>query len=143
MKRSARMRIVVELAEREENTAAKACEEAKQAVLSARKQLHELESYYSEYQSKFAHQKNGLRSRDMQSQREFLSRLSSAKESQALHIGELDKVYEALKGKWYTCMIKRQNLEKLIASYKLEEASVENLKEQKIIDDWVVSNYKA
>ena len=142
MKRSERMKVVVELAEREEHSAATACEQAKQAVLAAKNQLSELEAYYLEYQGKFTRQKTGLRSSDIRTQREFLSRLSDAKSAQFHQIAQLDRSYDELKAKWYTAMLKRQNLEKLIETYRREEASVENTKEQKLIDDWVSSNYK-
>ena len=137
MKRSKRMQIVVELAERKERDAATACEKIRKLIDDETKKLGELQNYYLEYENSFSAATQNVRGADILRNRLFLQRLKQAVEGQQGVIAQFEQEYQTAKQAWLESRRKLQSFIDLVKSIKQQEAKLDEKMEQKLIDEWV------
>lgn len=137
--RSKRMTVVLDLAQREQDLAAKSLEQHQQQLRQEQARLQELESYYQDYESKVGGVQTTLRASELANSRGFLGRLSEAQRQQRVQITQLEKHYDSAKQYWMECHLKQENLAKLIERYRQEEGIEQEKYEQKQIDELVSS----
>ncbi|PCK06342.1 MAG: flagellar export protein FliJ [Alteromonadaceae bacterium] len=138
--RSKRMTVVLDLAKREQDQAAKSLELHQQKLLEEQARLRELESYYRDYEGDSGGLQTTLRASQLANSRRFLGQLAEAQRQQEVQIAQLEKNYDAARQHWMECHLKQENLDKLIERYRQEEASEQEKHEQKQIDELVSSS---
>jgi len=135
--RSQRLQVVIDLAEKAESEAARRFEAAKKMLAQEFSTLGEIEEYYSEYKNKFGNQRTGVRAADLMSSREFLGRLSQARDGQRLQVDIAEKNLEAAREAWRQAHLKHKGLCNLVEQYRHEEWKLLEKIEQKNLDEWV------
>ncbi|VUD56413.1 hypothetical protein TDB9533_02068 [Thalassocella blandensis] len=137
MKKSKRLLVVLELARRDEEKAAKDFESARTHYQGEVQKLQDLEKYYDDYASKFQAQTQGLRGSDIANARSLLQQIVMVQQGQKLQIHNAQNAMEKSKQIWHKNHLKFEKLQELIRRYQVEEALAEDKQEQKIIDEWV------
>ena len=135
--RSKRMKIVVELAKRDEDSAVTAFQQAQKALAAEQKKLNDLDQYYAGYEDYFAGNQQGVRATDLQNARLFLQQLSEAKSSQRMQIKKIEKLLEEKQQAWQRLHLKHKSLVDLVERMEKEESLELSKKEQQILDEWV------
>lgn len=136
MKRSARLKVVHELARRQEDECAKALAAGRQAFKSEGAKLVELVSYQTEYGSKKKQYGSGIAGVSaLANLSRFLLSLDQAVEQQRLTVRNYEQQLERVKQEWAKRHNKARKLAELIERYALEETMVEEKKVQKELDD--------
>lgn len=135
-KKSQRLNIVLELAERDEREATDAVQLFRKRLLEEQQRLDELKIYYREYEERFSRQRSGIRASDIANQRQFLVELTHMQSRQAQQIMIVEKGLNQKLEVWRRCHLKYQALEQLIARLKKEENQLLDKKEQKMLDEW-------
>ncbi len=136
MKRSIRMKVVVDLAQRQEDAAAKQFKQCQEALQQELQRLDELKTYYDDYEAKFNSKTGGLRANEIADSRLFLQRLNDAQSAQQLNIQRIKAEFDRAKLIWHQAHLKRQNLCDLVVRYREEEQLDQDRLEQKGLDDW-------
>lgn len=136
-KRSQRIAVVVDLAQRDEDKLADAFTQAKLAVQTAHAQLTDLNQYYQGYIDRFKQQTQGLRASDLINSRAFLQQLSVAIDSQRRQVDLLEKQLQHAQIQWHRSHLKTQSLMDLRTQYRKDEAEQADRHEQKALDEWV------
>lgn len=134
--RSSRIKIVVELAQREEENAASLFQKAQQELETEHRRLRELEEYYTGYQDYFGGSQASIRASDLQKSRLFLQQLADAITNQQQHITRVESAVNQRRSAWHICHLKHKSLVELTERYRNEESLVLNKKEQKLLDEW-------
>ena len=135
--RSQRMKIVVEMAKRDEDAAITAFQQAQKALAAEQKKLSDLNQYYSGYENYFSSNQQNLRASDFQNARLFLQQLSDAKKSQQFQINKIEKLLEEKQNTWHVSHLKHKSLMDLVERMRREESLQLSKKEQQIVDEWV------
>lgn len=140
MKRSQRLKIVVDIAQREQEKSARAFQQARDAHQQEITKLEELERYYQDYEKSFSAKTAGLRASDIANARALLQQIVAVQEGQKLQISNARQIMEQAKKEWHLNRLKCENLEGLIKRYRVEEDKEAEVLEQKIMDEWVSQN---
>ena len=136
MKRSARLKVVHELARRQEDECAKALAAGRQAFESESAKLVELISYQTEYGSKKKEYGSGIAGVNaLANLSRFLVSLDQAVEQQRLTVRNYEQQLERVKQEWARRHNKARKLGELIERYALEENQIEDKRVQKELDD--------
>ena len=135
VKRSQRFKVVLQLAERQEQEAANQVGRYQQQLQRERQQLQQLHDYNLDYQKKFGSQTRGLRGADLISSRGFLARLATAESEQQANLERMQKTLESLQQTWRQKYHYRQSIENLIARFSQEESEELEKRLQKEFDD--------
>jgi len=135
--RSKRIQLVIDLAQREQETAAEQFQQATGFCDMQRKKLNELKDYYAFYEQRSNSISTGIRATALIQSRAFLAQLHTAidVQHQQLHLAE-KKVLEA-RDLWHKHYLKLQSMQELQQRYQKEESSERDRREQKMLDDWV------
>ncbi len=134
--RSSRIKLVIELAQREEDKAASLFQKAQQDLETERQRLKELEEYYAGYQDYYSGGVSGIRASDLQKSRLFLQQLADAMDNQQQQIARVEAAVAQRQSAWHLCHLKHKSLIELAERYRNEEALVLNKKEQQLLDEW-------
>ena len=140
-KRSSRLTVVIELASRAEEKAAKLFEQKNQQLSEENTRLQELESFYQNYEQQFCTKNTAMRATELFEARQFLSRLSDVQKGQILQIERVKQDLEVAKKQRHQCYLKRKSLNELVTRYKHEESEISDKLEQKQIDEWVTQSH--
>ncbi|OZG72887.1 flagellar export protein FliJ [Hahella sp. CCB-MM4] len=135
-KRSQRLKIVLDLIDREE-------EQERQALGQIRSQLHasdakieQLIAYQRQYQEDLRSTSSSVKSvRHIQTFHVFISRLGTAIEQQQQQSLLLKQKLEVQTGKWQMVYQKKKNMEEFVDRCRNEEQIEEDRKEQRQLDD--------
>lgn len=136
-KRSERIDVVVELAQREEDAAAEQFSAAKNALAQAETQLQDLQNYYQGYVSRFGAQTQNVKASDLAKSRSFLQQLAAALDAHLQQINALQQQLQLKRQFWHRLHLKTQSLMDLQQRYRREEAEELDRKDQKQLDEWV------
>lgn len=136
IKRSARLGIVLELAEREERRATEQVHTWQARLHDEQQRLLELKSYYEEYEEIFRQRRGGIKAYDIARERQFLIELTNMQVRQRQQIALVEKGLEKKLELWRECHLKHQSLENLIARIQGEENAELDKVEQKLLDEW-------
>lgn len=136
MKRSARLKVVHDLAKRQEDECAKALAAGRQAFDSESAKLTELMTYQSEYCGKKKEYGSGLAGVSaLANLSRFLLSLDQAIEQQRQAVRNYELQLQKVKLEWARRHNKAMKLAELIERYAREEDLLEEKKNQKALDD--------
>ena len=136
MKRSARLKVVHDLAKRREGEYAKALAAGRQAFDAESAKLTELIAYQSEYGAKKKQYGSGIAGVGaLENLSRFLLSLDQAIEQQRLTVSNYEQQLQRVKLEWARRHNKAKKLAELIERYAREEDQVEEKKVQKELDD--------
>jgi len=141
MKKSQRMKVVVELAEREEDKLGKVCLQRQQVHAQAMAKLEQLRSYLAEYRQAGLAGNQRIDLNRLQSTRAFLVKLDEAVQMQAREADRLAQVAAEAHQVWMSARQRLQQLEKLVAGYRQEEQALADLREQRQQDEMATQRH--
>lgn len=135
--RAARLRPVIEMAERAEREAARQLGQAQLQLGQAHAKLGELRQYFNDYQQQWLSQgSQGVSGQWLMNYQRFLSQLESAigqqQRSVDWHQNNLNKVRE----QWCQRRGRLEGLSKLVERYRLEARLIADKREQKLLDEF-------
>lgn len=135
--RAARLRPVIEMAERAEREAARQLGQAQLQLGQAEAKLGELRQYFNDYQQQWLTQgSQGVSGQWLMNYQRFLSQLESAigqqQRSVDWHRNNLNKVRE----QWQQRRGRLEGLGKLVERYRLEAQRLADKREQKLLDEF-------
>ena len=136
MKRSERLKIVLELAQRKEETALKQLRDAQSALHAQQQQLSQLVQYQVEYQQQLRQTSTTpLRASQYQSSQHFLSQLGLAIEQQQAKIEFCEAEMEAYRSQWQQLHQKTQGMDDFILQCRQKEQAEFDEREQIEMDE--------
>lgn len=141
MQRSERLSVVVDLAKRDEEAAAKVLQSTLLAVQQEQQRLQDLQRYYDEYDSRFRSITHTMRAEQLGASRQFLQQLKESCTVQQQQILRVEHQLEQAKGVWREKHLKHDNLKKFVQRVRQEEIKALDQLEQKAVDDWVVQTH--
>lgn len=135
IKRSQRMIVVLQMAERAEEAAAKQLEQSRAQVAQAQQQLQQVEEYQQEYVQELNRPRSGVSAYAMINDRRFLEQLHKACQGQMVQIRQLRDQEERCLRNWQQCYQRRRNIEQLIARLQQDENALLEKQLQKELDE--------
>lgn len=136
MSRAKRLEVVLELAERDEQEAARALETARLNKEQDEQKLLELIQYHEDYELAFKQPLPLIRAEQMQRQRGFLVQLSQAREQQEMIVKKRCDLLGQKQQLWQRAHLKRKAMAELIDRMRNDEARTLDKKEEKMLDEW-------
>lgn len=136
VKRSERLHVVLQLAQRKEDEALERMGAAKQAWHSETERLGELQQYHSDYQNQIRTASRGrVSASQLQSWQHFVSRLADAITQQQQRVGLAQGQYEKMRDAWHDAHERRRGMERHIESCRQQELYEEGRREQRLLDE--------
>lgn len=136
MKKSQRLKVVIELHERQEHEALQAFGRQQQKVQEAQRQLDHLQSYRIEYGNKLLErQKQGMNVDQLLELRAFADKLDKAIDGQRHGLLTQERELQRLREIWEQAHQRCKSLHKLRELALQEEQKLENRREQAEQDD--------
>lgn len=135
VKRSQRMVLVLQMAERAEEMAARQLEQSRSQVAQAQQQLTQVEAYQQDYVRALNQPQVGVSAYSMINDRQFLQQLHLVCQSQAAQIRQLRDQEERCLRSWQQCYQRRRNIEQLIGRLRHEESALLEKQLQKELDE--------
>jgi len=135
VKRSKRMMLVLDMAQRAEDSAAQALQQARQATQQTEQQLQQIEQYQQDYQSQLNQPKTGVSVQALMNDRQFLAQLMGVVATQKAQLEQLRDNENSVLHNWQLCYQRRKNVEKLIDGLKSEEDAQLEKQLQKEMDE--------
>ncbi len=135
-KKSQRLKVVLDLAEREERKATEVVESFQKKLANEKIRLSELKVYYQEYASHFQEKKSGIRASDLEHQRSFLTELSLMQKKQEKQIVLVQQGLNKKMDVWRECHLKLKSLKDLIGRLQKQEGAELDRQDQKLLDEW-------
>lgn len=139
-KRSERMKVVFEMAERSEKKAMDMLSASRQFMDQQQEQLSSLESYHQQYLDSMRNAMQGkIAVSDLQAYQGFIHQVDKAIEHQKNVIDQAQQQFDRCKLEWLNYREKRKGIEDLIKRYQQEELLAMDKKEAKRLEDDLVS----
>lgn len=136
MKRSDRLLMVLDLADKDSKKAAEILEKARQQLSQEERKLEDLRHYYQEYEKIFTHSQTSVRAQDIARQRTFLGQLSQAQQQQHQIIEQRRQVVATKQKNWQFAYLKQKAIGQLIDRLRKDENLALTRKEEKRLDEW-------
>ncbi|MES3008561.1 MAG: flagellar export protein FliJ [Pseudomonadota bacterium] len=137
MKRSQRLAVVVALAARKAEEAARALAYIQQRLLADQKQQEQLEQYLVEYRGSLQTQgQQGLSAQQFRVFINFSQNVERAIEQQKQQVATVLRQVEQIRRHWHKLDARQQGLEKLLARILLEESAAQDRIAQKEQDEF-------
>lgn len=140
--KSERLLVVLKLAERREQRAARQLSEHRLLVESENQQLKQLQRYYQDYVERIERQKDRVSVQEVITYREFSHRLADAQRQQQYKLVQLQHRSESLQQQWVLMRQRRITVEDLIERTRREEQHQRDSLEQKQLDE-IAGNIKS
>jgi flagellar FliJ protein len=139
--KSKRMSLILDLVEKEVQTAASAFSNAQSRLAVDRLKLEEILSYLNGYAN--AQQGAGLRLTPEQliRQRAFIHQLSQAQTQQRLIIAQSERDVEHKKSLWQMAHLKQRAMQDLVKRMADEELAKSDKLEAKLLDEWAQQQF--
>jgi len=136
MKRSQRIHIVVDLAQRKAQEGARALAFVQQRLQSEQEKLGQLEAYLVEYrEGLLAQGRKGVSVQQYRIYNEFSGNVEKAIVQQSAQVATVTRQVEQVRRHWLTLDAKHKGLEKLLDRLRLEERAEQDRLEQKAQDE--------
>jgi flagellar protein FliJ len=133
--RAKRMKIVLTLAEKAEDEAAKRVKEQLDLIKLEQEQLQDINAYSEQYLQSYSELRTGVSAQEMINYSGFIGRLADAIKEQEEKIQRLQHGLDKLKSQWSITHQKRKALEDLIERLKKEESAALEKLLQKELDE--------
>ncbi|WP_341939238.1 flagellar export protein FliJ [Marinimicrobium sp. C2-29] len=140
-RRSERLRVVVMLAEREEQAAAARLGEQRALLENEQAQLGQLEDYRNQYVEDYHRLRHNVQPEMLMSYSGFLQRLGQALEGQQQRLAQVQQGMEQRREEWQQKYHRRRSLEDLVTRLAQEENSVLEQKLQRELDDLAAQRF--
>ncbi|WP_027329198.1 flagellar export protein FliJ [Marinimicrobium agarilyticum] len=134
-RRSQRMKVVLQLAEREEQAAAARLGEQQQLLEREQAQLSQLQDYRQQYLDDYARPRSGVTAEALMSYSGFLQRLGEAVTGQQQKLAMVNQAREQSRREWEERYHRRRSLEDMIARLQREEEAAFEQRQQREQDD--------
>jgi flagellar FliJ protein len=135
--RAARLRPVIEMAERAEREAARQLGQAQLQLGQAEAKLGELRQYFNDYQQQWLTQgSQGVSGQWLMNYQRFLSQLESAIGQQQRSVDWHRNALAKLREQWQQRRGRLEGLGKLVERYRLEARLLADKREQKLLDEF-------
>ncbi len=136
MKRSQRLTIVLELAQRKEDAALKHLRQAQTQLQQQQEQLDQLIQYQTEYHQQIRQSSQvALSASSYQSSQHFLSQLGAAIVQQQSKVEFCQSEFEAYRGQWQQLHQKKKGMDDFIVQCQQVEQAQVDKREQKEMDE--------
>lgn len=136
MKKSQRLKVIVDLQARQERDALEALGVCQQKLEEQQAQLSSLQSYREDYLHKFAlRQQAGININQLMEFRAFADKLDQAIESQQQAVNHQDREVQRARKRWEEAHQRTKSLQKVSDLALAEETKVEHKREQAEQDD--------
>ena len=133
--KSERLAVVLTLAERREQRAARQLSEHRLRVEAEQQQLVQLQRYYADYAERIDKQRDQVSVQEVITYREFSHRLADAQQQQRHRLEQLQQHLEKLYKQWLFMRQRRLTVEDLIDRTRRQEQRQRDLLEQKQLDE--------
>ena len=140
-KRSTRMQLILQLAERDEQVAVDALQQNRQKLGDIEEQLIQIRDYQSEYLLRVNGKVSGLSAREMISDRQLIHQLSVAEDAQLIKFNQSKKYVDMAMQYWQKLHQRRKNIEELIGKMRNSENQLEDKILQKELDELASQNF--
>jgi flagellar FliJ protein len=140
-KRSTRMQLILQLAERDEQVAVDALHENRQKLGDVEEQLIQIRDYQREYLLRVNGKVSGLSAREMISDRQLIHQLSVAEDAQLIKFIQSKKYVDMAMKYWQKLHQRRKNIEELIGKMRNSENQLEEKMLQKELDELASQNF--
>lgn len=136
VKKSQRMKVVLDQAERNEQAALEQMTASLRYLDDQKTQLESLKEYHTQYMSDMNHGKGSVLSvAQLQSNLHFVNQIDLAIQQQQTVVDQAQKVFDISKEKWSALHQKTKGLNDLIERYKDQERVLADKQEQKQLED--------
>ncbi|WP_026601319.1 flagellar export protein FliJ [Methylomonas sp. 11b] len=136
MKKSQRLKVIIDLHARQERDALEALGISQQKLQEQQAQLESLESYRLDYLGKFAlRQQTGINISQLMEFRAFADKLDQAIESQQQTVSNHEREVQRARKRWEDAHQRTKSLQKVSDLALVEEMKVEQKREQAEQDD--------
>lgn len=136
VKRSERLHVVLQLAQRKEDEALERMGAAQQAWQAETERLGELRQYHTDYQNQIREASRGrVSASQLQSWQHFVSRLANAITAQQQRVALAQGQYEKMRDAWREAHERRRGMDRHIESCRQQELYEEGRREQRILDE--------
>ena len=136
VKRSERLTVILSLAEKEAQDAAKIMEQARIALEFERHKLEDLIAYYNEYADSSSQKGKTVSVDNIARERSFLVHLADVQQQQEKLVAQHQQLVEQKKRNWQEKQLKFRALGDLVDRIIADENKVLSRKEEKLLDDW-------
>jgi len=133
--RAQRLRVVLLLAQREEDAAAQQMGKARDLVVEEEQQLVQLHEYRHQYVMDYQRQRSGVQPQVFMSYSGFIQRLSQAVAGQEQKLAQLEAQLHQLQAVWQEKHHRRKTLSDLINRLQQEEDAALEQRLQRELDD--------
>lgn len=140
-KKSIRIQVAVDLAQRAEDSAAQQLMDARNLVVAERLKRDEIQTYYINYKTMFSVQTQGVRASDLERNRSFLSRLDDALKQQEKNIVRAESAVELMLDNWRHMHLKKSAMDDYQERCVQEEKNQANKRDQKVNDELVSQRF--
>lgn len=138
---SQRLSVVVDMARRKEDDAAKRLELKRRQLDDEVQRLEDLKEYYQEYEVRFKQNQTAVRAQEFAKKRDFLNQLSQSCDIQKLQVQHVQNEFNAAINEWHQCHLKTEKLNEYVDTLTQQEKTALEKKEQKRVDEWVTQTY--
>lgn len=133
--RSERLKVVLMVAEREEQAAAARLGEARQQLEREEGQLAQLQEYQAQYLADYRERRRGVDARSLMSYSGFLQRLGEALGGQEQKLAQVRHHLDQCRRQWQEKYHRRRSLEDMIERMRREENGALEQRQQRELDD--------
>lgn len=140
--RAKRLQIVLTLAERHEQAAAKQVAQWREQVVVEREQLQQLDEYTEQYLQVYRERKNGLHAEELITYSGFIQRLGTVKAEQESKLERVIQQHELSLKLWQDKYHRRQSIADLIGRLGKEDNDLLEKQLQKELDELSIQQFQ-
>lgn len=140
-KRSVRFKIVLNLAQQDEDNAAEKLNMSRAQLQQEQVQLKQLQDYSAQYIADLSGKSTQVRASQLINYTSFIQRIHLLQQEQERKIMRAERLVEQTQSIWQQLYQKRKAIQDLIARYVSEEEAALDKKLQKEIDDLTTQKY--
>jgi len=137
------MKLVIELAQKEENNAASQLGEIQNQLHTEQQRLQDLNDYYNSYKQNANAPTGSVSVQTIQNARYFLQQLDTAKQAQTHQIAHVTQQKDQQQKHLQEKYMRRRMLESLLEKIKQDEQAILDKKEQALLDEWTSVKFNA
>lgn len=135
--RAKRLQVVLDLAQRAEQTSLKSLAHQQQALLAEQQQKDQLLIYADEYQRQLSTPTgSAIQAGQLRNTMGFLQQIETAIKGQAQQLSLLQQRVEAARNEWLRCQGKVKALQSLLDKLDIEYAQEQDRRQQVEADEW-------
>ncbi|ACE83678.1 flagellar export protein FliJ [Cellvibrio japonicus] len=139
--RAQRIRVVLTLAQRQEDTAAERLGQYRDQVRGEEEQLAQLRDYAAQYTQDYASQRQGIYAHQLMNYSGFVARLGELCREQEAKLKRMQLTLNKMQEQWRQCHQKRKSIEDLIERFKREDAVLLDKRLQKELDELTTQKF--